>query len=296
MNHMKQKILYLCLLLLPLTLWAENASNVRVRQRNKDIIVTYDLSKSSYVQLSVATDSSTTYNVLTAVEGAVGAHVRPGTNREIIWHPLEENDNFIAHDVRFKVETLNSYAYYALPKSHGKQQLGGKTNMETFITLNAAITPDKDLCYGLTLGQTYSGIGWYINAHTNLKFDQATDGMKCEKGGVIDGEVPFYSGNKKVSVFAANAGVVVDIIDLVGASKRNRFNTFGVYAGGGYGWRRMLWETTDGKWIQYNPGTFSTVSLNGGIIGSVYGLTLKAGVNTIGFKYLEVEAGIGWMF
>ena len=62
--------------------------------------MTYDLSKSSYVQLSVAIDSSTTYNVLTAVEGAVGAHVRAGNNREIIWHPLEENDNFIAHDVR----------------------------------------------------------------------------------------------------------------------------------------------------------------------------------------------------
>lgn len=294
---MRTKILYLMLtLLLPFTLWAENASNVQVHQRNKDIIITYDLAKSSYVQVSVATDSSTTYTLLKAVEGAVGAHVRAGNSREIIWHPLEENDNFIAHDVRFKVETLNSYSYYALPKSQGKQQLGGKTNMETFITLGADMSLDKDLAYGLMLGQTYSGIGWFVNAHTNLKFTSATDGLKCEKGGAIDGEVPFYSGNKQTSVFAANAGVVVDIIDLVGASPRNRFNTFGVYAGAGYGWRRMLWETTDGKWVQYNPTSVTSVSVNGGIIGSIYGLTLRAGVNTIGFKHLEIEAGIGWMF
>ena len=284
------------MLLLPLSVWAENASNVRVHQRNKDIIITYDLAKSSYVQVSVATDSSTTFTLLKAVEGAVGAHVRAGSGREIVWHPLEENDNFIARDVRFKVEALNSYAYYALPKSQGKQQLGGKTNVETFITLGADFSFDKDLAYGLMLGQTYRGIGWFVNAHTNLKFDKATDGLKCEKGGAIDGEVPFYSGNKKTSVFAANAGVVVDIIDLVGASPRNRFNTFGVYAGAGFGWRRMLWETTDGKWVQYNPTSVSGVSVNGGVIGSIYGLTLRAGVNTIGFKYLEIEAGIGWMF
>ena len=51
------------MLLLPLSVWAENASNVRVHQRNKDIIITYDLAKSSYVQVSVATDSSTTFTL-----------------------------------------------------------------------------------------------------------------------------------------------------------------------------------------------------------------------------------------
>jgi hypothetical protein len=38
------------------------------------------------------------------------------------------------------------------------------------------------------------------------------------------------------------------------------------------------------------------VSASAGIIGSAHGFTLKAGVNTIAFKYMEIEAGIGWMF
>ena len=35
---------------------------------------------------------------------------------------------------------------------------------------------------------------------------------------------------------------------------------------------------------------------NIGLFGGVYGITLSAGVNTINFKYVEVEAGIGFMF
>ena len=51
-----------------------------------------------------------------------------------------------------------------------------------------------------------------------------------------------------------------------------------------------------GNWVTYGPTSASGVSASAGIIGSAHGFTLKAGVNTIGFKYMEIEAGIGWMF
>ena len=294
---MRHKFLSLILvLLLPLSVWAENASNVRVFQRNKDIIIKYDLAKSSYVQVFIASDKIPDFVPLQAVEGAVGEHVKPGNNKEIIWHPLQEGDDFIANNVRFKVEAIGSYAYYAMPKSHNNKRLGGKTNMETFITADLALTFAPEFSYGLTIGQTYSGAGWYVNAHTNLNFANATDGLVSGKGGAIDGVVPFYSGRKQTSVLAANAGLVLDFIDLGGGSPKNRFNTFGVYVGAGYGWRRVLWETVDGKWIEYGPVSVSGVSVNGGLLFSVYGFTVKAGANVIGFKHLEIEAGIGWMF
>ena len=269
---------------------------MRVRQRNKDIVVTYDLSKQSNVQLWVATNAHPTFVRLEAVEGAVGDHVKAGENLEIVWHPLEENEDFIAEGVRFKVEALGSYEQYLLPKSRKGKDQGGKTNMETFVTADFAYGFAPQLSGGLMIGQTYSGIGWFVNARSNFNFQSSTDGLICGKGGYIDDVLPFYSGKQRTSHMVANAGVVLDFIELAGGSQCNRFNTFGMYVGAGYGWRRMLWETIDGKWVEYSPTSCSGFSGNIGLIGSVYGFTLKAGINTINFQYCELEVGIGWMF
>lgn len=295
--NMKHKLLYFFILLyVPFSVFAENASNVRVRQSKKDIIITYDLSKTSNVRLYIATEKSPEFIPLFKVEGAVGEHVKAGTNLTITWHPLEERGSLIANNVRFKVEALGSYEQYLLPKSRKGKALGGKTNMETFITADFAYGFAPQLSGGLMLGQTYSGIGWFVNTRSNFHFQSATNGLVCGEGGYIDDVLPFYSGKKQSSLFVVNAGIVMDFIEFAGASESNRFNTFGMYLGAGYGWRRSLWETVDGQWVEYGPTSNSGFSGNIGVIGSIYGLTLKAGVNTINFKYLEIEAGIGWMF
>jgi hypothetical protein len=36
--------------------------------------------------------------------------------------------------------------------------------------------------------------------------------------------------------------------------------------------------------------------LDAGVIGSIYGFTMSAGVNVIDLKYMEIEVGIGWTF
>ena len=270
---------------------ADNASNVRVHQRNKDIVITYDLSKSSFVRVYVSSTAQPSYTLLNAVEGAVGNHVHSGKNLEIIWHPLEEKVNFVADGVQFKVEALGVYEYYALRKKNG-----GKSNMETFITMDFGYSFAPQMSYGLTLGQTYNGYGWYINTRSNFHFESATDGLVCAENGYINGTLPFYSGKSSTSAFVFNAGFVMDILEVAKVSERNRFNTFGFYLGGGYGWRRMLWEIIDHKWVEYSPTSYKGFNANFGVIGSIYGLTIKAGINTINFKYLEVETGIGWMF
>ena len=294
---MKHKLLYfLLVLLLPLNVWAEYATNVRVRQRNKDIIVTFNLSKTSNVQLFVSTSKNPQFVLLTAVEGAIGNHVKTGENLEIIWHPLEEKEDFIADGVRFKVEALGSYEQYILPKSRKGKVLGGKTNMETFVTADFGYSFAPQLSGGLMIGQTYNGYGWYINTRTNFHFLSATDGLTCFEGGYIGDVLPFYSGKQQSSFLVAHAGAVFDFIEIAGGSNRNRFNTFGMYVGMGYGWRRVLWETIDGKLVEYSPTSFNGFSGNVGILFSIYGLTLKAGINTINLGYLDVEAGLGWMF
>ena len=302
---MMRNILFItAFLLFAGALCAENASNVRVQQRNKDVVITYDLSKTSNVSIYVASGKSNDFIPLKAIEGDVGKHVKEGKNLQIVWHPLAEQEEFVADDVRFKVEALGSYEQYLLPKSRNKMLMGGTSNMETILTVDVGYSVAPQLSYGFSLGQTYSGIGWYVNARSNFNFASATNGWTCDSEGYIipsgtivsDRILPFYSGNTKSSTFVANAGFMLDLLEKCGGSPRNRFNAVSLYVGIGYGWRYTLWETTHGQWVEYSPTSYNGFSGNIGVMGSMYGLTVKIGVNTIQFKYLELEAGIGWMF
>ncbi len=285
----------LILLVLPLIAKAENVSNVRVQRHHADFVITYDLSKTSNVQLLMSIGGSS-LQPLEDVEGAVGKRVKAGERLTITWHPQQEISPAIAENIHFEIEAKDWHEQYILPKSHKGVLLGGLSNRESYILVDFAVSGAPQTSYGLTFGQTYSGIGWFVDARTNFHFKGATDGMSCDQRGYVNGVLPFYSGKTYSSLFLFHGGLVMDFLDFSGASNNNRFNTFGMYVGAGYGFRRLLWETSDGKLVAYSPNTYKGFSGNLGLIGSFRGFTLKAGMNTINFQYLEFEAGIGWMF
>ena len=280
-----RKYLFLLLLLIStLSVWAENATNVRVRQEGKSIIITYDLNKKSNVRILMSSGNNQQYKELKSVTGNVGKSVPAGNSRKVVWKPLEEYAEFVAQNVRFKVETQSTYEDYAL---------NGKVKTLLIGQVGYSFTPQ--LSYGGMIGQMYNGIGWYINGRSNYNFIAPTD-VTCDKDGLIKGEgVPFYSGNTKISHYTINGGFMLDFLEL-DWSPNNRFHTFGFYIGGGYGKRELQWETTDGIWVKYEPTSHTGFSGNIGLFGSFYGVTLNIGVNTINFKYLDLEAGIGFMF
>lgn len=278
-----RKYIILLFFFISLPIVAENATNVRVRQEGKTIVITYDLKQRSVVRLLMASGNSNQYTVLNAVSGDVGKGVSAGQNRKIVWKPLEENEAFIAENVRFKVEAMSSYEQYAKR---------GWTKTLVSFQLGYSVVPQ--LSYGAMLGQMYDAIGWYAAFRSNFKSRHRSD-LSCTADGKVNGEMPFYSGNKNTSHFIINAGFMMDFIEWNGWLD-NRFNTIGFYVGGGYGKREVQWETTDGLWVRCNPNSFVGFSGNLGVFGSLYGVTLNVGVNTINFKYCELEVGLGFMF
>ena len=169
--------------------------------------------------------------------------------------------------------------------------------MKTFILGEVGYSLTPQLTYGLTVGQTYNGLGWFVNARSNFKATVSTNGLVCDKGGVIEGVLPFYNPEKKTSSTAwhINAGLVIDVLEL-SVKPDHYFDTFGFYVGAGYGVYQHAWQLNNGNWVEYGPTSAKGVSATAGVIGSIHGFTLKAGVSTIDFKYMEIEAGIGWMF
>lgn len=106
---MRKYIILLFVMFSATLLWAENASNIRVRQEGKTIVVTYDLSKESNVRILVASGESNKFIELKSAFGKVGTNIPAGKNHIIIWDPLREKETFVAHNVRFKVEAQSSY-------------------------------------------------------------------------------------------------------------------------------------------------------------------------------------------
>lgn len=278
---MRRYIFLFSFIFVALGLCAENAINIRVRQEGKSIIVTYDLSQKSVVRLLMASGNSEHYTELKAVSGNVGKAVPAGENRKIVWKPLEENEKFIAQNVRFKVEVQSAYEYYAQ-----------NAKIKTLVMGQVGYSVAPQVNYGVMIGQMYKGIGWYVSGRSNFQFNAPTE-LACDKQGYIDGERPFYTGNTSTTHYAVNAGFMMNVLEKI---TKNKFNTLGFYVGAGYGKRELQWETTDGLWVKHRPTSYTGFGGNIGVWGSIYGVTLNIGLNTINFKYVEVEAGIGYMF
>lgn len=279
---MQKYVTLFLLFLFSLTTWAENASNVTARQENGKIIISYDLSKRSNVRVYMSS-SKRSQTPLIEVSGDVGKGVRAGKNREIVWEPLAEYNDFIESNVRFTVKAVDSYYEYS---RYGK--------IKTLIVgqYGYSIVPQHSI--GAMFGQTYDGMGWYINAKSNFRFNPSAN-FTCDKTGMVNGEVPFYTTQKRISHLTANVGFMWDLAEWYSLNQ-NRFNSFGFFAGAGYGMRELQLETTDGQWIKYKPTSHTGFCGNLGIFGSLYGVTLTIGCSFINFMYIDWEFGLGFMF
>lgn len=289
---MIHRIGFLCILLFSaLLLHAENASNIRVRQEGKSIIVTYDLSQKSVVRLLMASGSSESYIELKAVSGDIGKGVYSGKDRQIVWKPLDEHKKFVAKNVRFKVEAQSAYEYYTQ-----------NAKIKTLVSGQLGYSVAPQLSYGVMIGQMYKGIGWYITGRSNFHFQAPTE-LRVDHQGCIDGNTQFYTGNVSKSHYVIIGGVMVNFLEWSRLTK-NKFNTFGLYIGGGYGKREIQWETTDGHWAEFNHHAHTSFSGSGfsgnvGLFGSVYGVTINVGLGYITdghMNHCEVELGVGYMF
>ena len=157
--------------------------------------------------------------------------------------------------------------------------------MNTFILAEAGVALNPEWGVGLMFGQMYYGVGWYVKGRSNWNIPK--------KGQY---EQKLYNATKETTSleWIVDAGMVVDF--LMKKEKKDKDNFFGVYFGAGYGSRERYWLNEFKYGVIYPANSYKGVSANIGLIGSWHGMTFMAGVNTLAFKYMEVEAGIGYTF
>lgn len=255
----KKKLLLLMLLAaIPIIGFAQ-VTNVQVSQEGKKIVITYDLNERSNVTPFVSVP--TKWTKMDNVSGDVGL-VSAGKGKRIVWDVLASyDDKFIASDVQFMVKA--------------------KVSMKTFLMLEGAYSfMNPQYSGGLMFGMV-SKVGWYAKFRSSFCFKSPDYTMSYADAT----KSCFFNGEKLRPELVADAGIVVWCGCPLYA-----------YAGAGYGYRNLLWKTTSGSNIQISDYSFKGVSAEMGLIGNIKGFTISLGVNTIAFKYAELQFGIGCLF
>lgn len=277
-------VLLLFYLALSLPAYARKVTNVRTYQEGKTVVITYDLDEDAMIDLTIIYGNGSTLGIYKnnksgsnakGISGDVG-YVKQGKGKRIVWDVLQDSENFICENTRFKVDANSVYS-----------------ETKTFVIgeYGFGFTPQHS--FGLTIGQIYKFAGWYASIRTNLSAKK-DNGLTCLEGGYVDNYLPFYSGTTKNNHFVMNVGGLWNLLGTFSHSEVIERSMVALYIGVGYGQRYQLWETLDRQWVTYGPTAYKGFSGEFGVIADLKGFTLMAGLNTINFKYVELEAGIGW--
>ena len=261
----------------------ENVNNVSAHVEGTNIVVSYELPKKSTVEL-YATTKHGRENISSEVKGDIGKGLSAREQHEMVWRPLDTRQQYIQDWVSLDVQAKSSYRDYV-----------ENAKIKTLVMGQVGYSVAPQLSYGAMVGQMYKGIGWYVNFRSNFDFNFNYSKLE-EMNRLWSVENHFFSGSISKSHLVVHGGLMLNFLEWAPIVK-NKFNTFGMYVGVGYGYRVLVWETTNGGWVVIENNTyFGNCSFNGGLFGSVCGVTLSVGAAVHVEGYAEVEVGIGYMF
>ena len=160
-------------------------SSVRSYQEGKNIIITYELSKQSDIAVSVSTDGGKTFSPLKNISGDIGDNVKPG-NKQIIWDVLSDYEQFIFHEVCFKVVPFNN-------NGHEYVDLGLPSGL-LWATCNVGATKPEERGEYFAWGETKSKVrySWetykwgHGSENTQTKYCIASGNGRVDNNTMID--------------------------------------------------------------------------------------------------------------
>ena len=161
-----------------------------------------------------------------------------------------------------------------------------------FIMVNGAYALYPEYAFGITYARVKQ-CGFYISAMMNPSIRFHADYHASAHGtiyGDFYGEYPFYSGNYTSTRVSATAGTLVRLhIPMY------------LYAGVGYGYRGLFYETTDHEWVAWHTANtiYHGMHWEAGLMGNIKGFSISLGVSSItdfSNMYYEAKLGLGYCF
>ena len=157
-----------------------------------------------------------------------------------------------------------------------------------FVMLNGAYALYPEYAFGITYARVKQ-YGFYVSAMMNPSIRFHADHYGSASG-AIDGEYPFYSGKHTSTRISATAGALVRLhIPMY------------LYAGVGYGYRGLFYETTEHEWVAWRTANtiYHGMNWEAGLMGNIKGFVISLGVSSItdfSNMYYEAKLGLGYCF
>ncbi|MBP5318804.1 MAG: hypothetical protein J6Y77_05330 [Paludibacteraceae bacterium] len=170
-----------------------------------------------------------------------------------------------------------------------QSSLSGKSESPVWLTVQYGCDFARQHSWGILFGQRFGAWGYMVDFRSNFASPPDDLGMVADEQGLVDGVRPFYNGRMRSCLLTASAGLVFDCL-----TGRYQQSMCAVYAGVGYGGYRQWWGTYSGQWVKYGPACVQSVSTSLGWIGAYRGFTASLGVRSFGFRYVEMELGLGY--
>ena len=161
-----------------------------------------------------------------------------------------------------------------------------------FIMVNGAYALYPEYAFGITYARVKQ-CGFYISAMMNPSIRFHADYHSWENGwifGEYGYEYPFYSDNYTSTRVSATAGTLI----------RLQIPMY-LYAGVGYGYRGLFYETTDHEWVAWHTANtiYHGMHWEAGLMGNIKGFAISLGVSSItdfSKMYYEAKLGLGYCF
>ncbi len=159
-----------------------------------------------------------------------------------------------------------------------------KMEKDVFVTLNYSYSFAPQSSIGLTYGQIRK-FGWFVSAMTGFDFDALGAELECDEIGLIDGNMPFYSGEITSSRLSLTAGMMYKIA-----------NPLYIKLGAGYGMNVLAWETSDGQLVKNNGYSLNGIDIDAGIQLFYGKIAASVDFVTTNLQYSEIKIGMGIRF
>ena len=141
-----------------------------------------------------------------------------------------------------------------------------------------------DLSYGLMIGYKYGRKGGYARFVSN--YHSCPTSYYCDSEGYLSNGQQFWaSGESVVCNLSASVGPMFSLgygLD--------------VYAGLGYGFRKVAWEDMGGSWAAVKDFSLAGLTMECGAVYSWESLVLSLGVQTLKFRTTSLVCGVGVVF
>lgn len=157
-----------------------------------------------------------------------------------------------------------------------------------FVMVNGAYAFYPEYAFGITYARVKQ-YGFYVSAMMNPSVRFHADHYASANGAIV-GEYPFYSGKHTSTRISATAGALVRLhIPMY------------LYAGVGYGYRGLFYETTEHEWVAWRTANTIYHGMNWevGLMGNIKGFAISLGVSSItdfSNMYYEAKLGLGYCF